>query len=213
MSKNSKPATAPVTMEKITASTVEAITKLRTDIFQSAKKVANSATSFIGLPKSGTFSTIGVMIYTKNSQGGINPEIPAFLMDSSHVPNKDIYLYSLGLTTVEGGFISESALTAQMLKPELTTIKSGENSGNFTLKSERVTNWDNETLGYSANERLKNLEGKSFETEPVTDARVWQQKVLQNWAKQAVVTQNTPEKLQTLLDKTETKNLYKFSLV
>lgn len=190
------------------------LTELRLFIGQSEKKVKNSETEFVSIPENGTFATIGVMVYPINAKKEIGT---GFLLTDNHAVDKTKYIYSLGLTLENGGFVSESALTAQNLLSELTVIKNGPNKDRFTLKSERLSDFS--SLAGSQNGKLSELQGKSFTTTKNKNGRVWKNTVFEldangvsKYRQNCTFNANTPDNLEKALDKTETKTLYTFKL-
>ena len=175
--------------ETIILATMENIDDLRVTAKNSDKRRENAKQEFAGTPLSGTFSHVGVKVFT---------------IDGTEYP-------SLGLYLTTGEFISENALNQQNLLEELTEIKNGSRKGRFMLKSERLS--DLSKHGASANARLVNLQGKSYTAEKLPEVRVYKAEYLD--AKkfdEVCFGTDTAANLKKAWNSTETKTGYIFTV-
>lgn len=175
-------------MNEIIIVSVDKMSDIRKSAGQTDKRIKNSAQEFISIPESGTFSHIGVKEFD--------------------IPNVGLRK-SVGLYLTDGGFVSENALNAQKLLSELIKVKNGDRKDKFILKSERLS--DLSSFGYSADQRLVALQGKSFKAIPLPECRVYKSAALEKFDT-VVVTSDTPANLDKVLKQTETKKLYKFEI-
>lgn len=174
--------------EQITLATMETIDDLRVEAKNSDKRRENAKQEFASTPLAGTFSHVGVKVFT---------------IDGKEYP-------SIGLFLTTGEFISENALNQQGLLKELSEIKNGSRAKKFMLKSERLS--DLTKLGASANARLVNLQGKSYTAEK-TSIRVYKAVYLD--AKrfdEVCFEKNNATSLKEAWDCTEAKDGYIFTV-
>ena len=174
--------------EQITLATMENIDDIRVKAGNSDKRRANARQEFASTPLAGTFSHVGVKVFT---------------IDGTEYP-------SIGLFLTTGEFISENALNQQELLEEMSEIKNGNRKGLFMLKSERLS--DLAKHGSSANARLVALQGKSY-TATSKPIRVYKAEYLD--AKrfdEVCFEKNNATNLKEALKCTEMKNGYVFEI-
>ena len=174
--------------ESIKLATMETIDDIRVEAGNSDKRRANARQEFASTPLQGTFSHVGVKVFT---------------IEGTEYP-------SIGLFLTTGEFISENALNQQGLLKELSEIKNGSRAKKFMLKSERLS--DLTKYGASANARLVNLQGKSYSAEKV-EIRVYKSEFLD--AKkfdEVCFGTETAANLKKAWDCTEGKNGYIFKI-
>ena len=177
---------------------LQKINDLRAKANQSETKIRNAARVFERMPLEGTFD---------------EPVLKTFDLEQ---PDGSIRkVESLGLSTKEGGFVSEAALTRANIVPKLVQIKSGARRGKYMLRMERLN--DLSKYGKSQNEQLVGLCGKSFKASQ-TEIRVYKQKYLESTQAFDNVTvnenevKNEKEIIDELMKKTEISNGYTFEI-
>lgn len=165
---------------------LEQVSALRKSAGQNESKIANAAMVFESIPESGTFSHIGTKEF----------DIPTVGKRTS---------FGLFLTT--GQFISENALNQQNLLSELAEIKSNAKGrkGKFILKSVRLSDFNK--FGNSADERIVNLQGKTYKAVKLDNCRVYKSEVFEapeNFER-VVFAKADDKALKSALELTETK--------
>jgi hypothetical protein len=141
--------------EKISAATIAA---LRITAGQSETRRRNAARIFERIPENGTF---------------VEPIVKEFELEDESGETRIVK--SVGYTTTDGDFVSESALIKSNILPELVQIRTGERKGRYMLRMQRLT--DLRKFGKSQDEQLANLAGRSFTTKPV-EIRVYKAQYL-----------------------------------
>ena len=169
--------------------TVEQLTKLRTEIGQSEKKVANSAAEFVSMPTEGNFVGITTKEFDIDGVGKVT---------------------SLGLETKDGKFVSENAIFASELLKELQEIKTGTRKGKLCLRNKSLTAFAGKFDQPSRDKKLLALVGAKFTATAKEDCMVYKSEYLDTKRFDEVCVESASD-LDSILAKTESKKLYSFS--
>ena len=175
--------------KKLEAATAAALTSLREEAGQTAKKIENSAREFSKTPEQGTFSHVGVKEFD--------------------IPNIGLKK-SIGLFTENNEFISENTIFSSTVTDEIVMIKNGPNKDKFMLKQKPVSTIESKLHGASRDLRLIELIGKHFKTEKVSGFTLKEGSFDVNVM---MVKSNTPANHEKLLKLREPKDYYSFTIV